>query len=69
VTDIITKDGDMADRLCFNWYGTHDGGVLEAMLEANPILARYGLLLPAGLALTMPRRPASPLTLPVSLWD
>ena len=50
-----TKDGDMLDQICFNYYGSTLGGQVEATTEANRDLdlGQY-VTLPAGLLITLP---------------
>lgn len=64
-----TKDGDTADLIAWNYYGTRDGLVVEQLLAANNGLADYGPELPAGVTVTMPdvQTPATQNT--VKLWD
>ena len=48
-----TQAGDMLDEICWLYYGrTH--GTVERVLEANPGLADYGPVLPAGVLVTLP---------------
>jgi phage tail protein X len=49
-----TIDGDTADGIAWNYYGTLDGRALERMLLANPGLADYPAALPAGLVVQLP---------------
>ncbi len=65
---MMTKDGDTADAIAFAAYCSTDG-VTEALLAANPVLATYGPVLPAGLTLTIPPAPAPSLASTVNLWD
>jgi phage tail protein X len=65
----ITKQNDMLDAICQHTYGTHDGGVLEQVLVANPGLSFQSPLLPAGLQIELPAfAPATPSPV-VRLWD
>ena len=50
-----TKEGDMLDQICFNYYGSTLGGQVEATIEANRNLdlGQY-VTLPAGLLITLP---------------
>lgn len=49
-----TSDGDTADIIAWKYYGTQAGRVVERLLEANPKLADYGPLLPAGVLVVVP---------------
>ncbi len=48
-------DGDMIDAVCRRFYG-REAGAVEAVLEANPGLADFGPVLPAGTVVQLPRR-------------
>lgn len=65
----ITKQDDMIDRICWLQFGTHDGGVVEAVLAVNPHIAFEGPKLPAGLTLELPTRPTRATTALTSLWE
>ena len=64
-----TRDGDMVDAICRRYYGI-ESGTVEAVLEANPGLADYGAVLPAGILVELPELPQSLKTIDtVKLWD
>ena len=64
-----TNDGDVLDRICFDWYGRRPGAV-EAVLEANPGLAKQGPVFAAGVLIELPDLPAPVKdTGAVRLWD
>jgi phage tail protein X len=65
----VTKDGDVADAIAWNYYGTRDGLVVENLLAANPGLADYGPILPAGVTVTLPDLTPTPTQNTVKLWD
>lgn len=67
--EYVTKDGDMADSIAWAYYGTRDGLVVEQLLSANPGLADYGPLLPAGVTVTLPDFVVQPTQKSVRLWD
>ena len=48
-----TQAGDMLDEICWLYYG-RTRGTVETVLEANPGLADYGPVLPAGVLVTLP---------------
>ena len=50
----VTVDGDMVDLIAFEYYGRHAQNT-EEILNANPGLAAYGPVLPAGRAIKLPR--------------
>lgn len=67
-TQIRTQQNESVDALCWRHYGRTQAAV-EAVLQANPGLARRGLILPQGLLVTMPTLSAPPPKTTVSLWD
>lgn len=67
-TQVRTQQGETVDALCWRHYGRTQGAV-EAVLQANPGLARHGLILPQGILVTMPALSAPPPQPTVSLWD
>lgn len=64
-----TKDGDTADMIAWQFYGTTDGQVVERLLQANPGVADYGPVLPSGVIIILPELPAVGQTKGVRLWD
>lgn len=66
--EIRTRQGESVDALCWRHYGRTLGAV-EAVLLANPGLARHGLVLPQGLLVLMPDLKATPKKTTVTLWD
>jgi phage tail protein X len=66
--NVIAQQGDTLDALCFRHYG-RTGGIVEAVLEANPGLAELGALLPHGTAVSLPDVDTAPVTETVNLWD
>lgn len=65
----ITRQQDMIDDICRRHYGSHDGGTVEAVLNANPALALQPPILPAGIAITLPDIVPPSAATPVRLWD
>ena len=66
-TTVTTVDGNRLDLLCWRHYG-HLHGSVEAVLEANPGLAEYAPVLPAGMEITMPELPDPRRVTEVRLW-
>ncbi|MGV6840163.1 MAG: tail protein X [Planktomarina sp.] len=66
MTTYRTKDGDMVDAICFDHYG--DEAMMSAVYQANPGLAKYGPVLPRGLHIELPTKPAAPAVTPKRLW-
>ncbi|TCS94131.1 phage tail protein X [Tepidimonas ignava] len=55
------RDGERLDLICWRWYGTLSGRVLERVLDANPgLAARNPAALPSGTVISMPDAPAQP---------
>lgn len=48
-----TVDGDMVDHICWRYYG-RESAPTETVYDANPGLAAYGPVLPAGVAIVLP---------------
>ena len=65
----LTSDGDTADQIAWDYYGTRDGLAVERLLDANPGLADRGRLLPAGVTITLPDLPTPATQKGVRLWD
>lgn len=66
---VRTKQGDTVDALCWQQYG-RTAGMVEIVLEMNAGLADYGPILPQGLEVEMPDKPATTPTAPLlQLWD
>ena len=63
-----SKDGDTADSIAWAVYGRQDGGLVEALLEANAGLADRGPVLPSGLVIEIPDAPEPAATATVRLW-
>ena len=64
-----TRDGDVLDAICWNYYGRQTGTV-EAVLDANPGLSAFGPELPAGIVIVLPElSELSSKIETVSLWD
>lgn len=53
-TEYKTSEGEMLDKLVWNFYGFLRPGMVEQVLEANPHLADVGPRMTAGLVIVMP---------------
>lgn len=58
----------MLDAICHRYYRGRPRAT-EAVLKANPRLAKVGALLPAGLFIELPDLGPAEKTPQVSLWD
>ena len=65
----MTSNGDTADYIAWKHYGTQDGRVVEQLVDANPRLADYGPVLPAGVMITLPDIQPAAAAQAVRLWD
>ncbi|PMN73142.1 tail protein X [Enterovibrio norvegicus] len=63
-----TNQGDMLDAVCHQYYGARTGA-MEAVLAANPGLAKVGAILPPGTVILLPDLGPAPRDNQVSLWD
>lgn len=62
---ITQRDGERLDLICWRWYGTLSGRVLERVLDANPgLAARNPAALPSATVIAMPDAPAQPAPAP-----
>lgn len=58
-TYTTTRDGERLDLICYRWYGTLSGRVVERAIDATPSLARHDpASLPAGVVITLPDAPS-----------
>lgn len=53
-TPYQTADGEMLDKIIWNFYGSLRPGMVEKVLVANPGLADYGPVLPSGVVINLP---------------
>lgn len=65
---VRTQQGDTVDALCWRHLGS-TAGVVERTLELNPGLAERGLILPAGMLVTLPQQEEAITKITVNLWD
>ncbi len=66
---VVTTGGEAVDQIALSAYGA-SVGTTEVLLNANPGLAAYGPLLPAGVTIDLPDLPAAPsAAAPVKLYD
>jgi len=62
-----TKDGDMLDRVCWEYYGMESA--VTKVLEANPGLADLGPVLSAGVEIVLPEIATPEPDQGINLWD
>lgn len=63
----ITKQDDMIDEICFRKYGA-TSPYTEAVLAANPGVAKLCPFLPAGVSIVLPDVPPQDVQ-SVAVWD
>ena len=69
MTVYVTKDGDMLDAICRDYYGQTEQ-VTEWVLSNNPRLADLGMVYVAGVIIQLPPLPAALTATPaLRLWD
>ena len=64
-----SKQNDVLDDVVFRFYGDTANRIVEIVLEANPGLADLGPVLPAGVDIELPDRPATSAKTITRLWD
>ena len=68
----ITKLFDRLDRICFARYGNSSNGIVEWVIEQNPGVELYGIVLPLGITINLPDAPkkldAPPVLKQIFLW-
>lgn len=64
----ITRQNDELDYICWRYYGFTARSV-ETVLLANPNLAEFLPLLPAGLRIKLPELSAPSTTTVLRIWD
>lgn len=65
---MTAKDGDVLDQIAQEAYGRTEEAV-EAILDANPLLAFAPARLRAGTVIILPELTATPVKTMVKLWD
>lgn len=67
---VQSRQGDTVDLICWRNYG-RTAGTVEAVLIANPGIAKVGAVLPPGTTVTLPDLDPSvgKSAATVSLWD
>ena len=65
---IINIQNDSIDSICWRHYGNSD--MVEAVLQANPHLAKFGVILPIGTPVHLPDKVAqSKQKTSIQLWN
>ena len=66
MTDYVSRDGDMLDAVCYQFYG--DESAVVNVLDKNPGLVNYPAILPAGIRISLPDITIAD-SPSVTLWD
>ncbi|CAG9297571.1 tail protein X [Celerinatantimonas diazotrophica] len=61
-----TRDGDVLDRICHDYYGR--SSAIMDVYDVNPGLVEYNVILPAGIDIILPDL-AEPVAQGTALWD
>lgn len=68
----VTKLYDRLDRICYSRYGNSSNHIVEWVIEQNPGIELYGIVLPLGITINLPDAPkkldAPPVLKQVFLW-
>lgn len=67
----ITKFNERLDKICYAYYGTTASRQVEIVLDNNPGLENEGILLTAGITITLPdiEEVAVPVAKTIKLWQ
>jgi phage tail protein X len=69
----ITKLYDRLDRICYARYGSTANQIVEWVIEKNPGVEEYGIVLPPGVTINLPEPPrelTQPPVIPqIFLWN
>ena len=63
-----TRDGDVLDQICQNYYGS-TAKIVEQVLEANPHLSELDAVLDAGVKIILPEITIQKESEIVKLWS
>ncbi|MCS4266606.1 tail protein X [Serratia sp. BIGb0163] len=65
---VVAQQRETIEMICYRYYGK-TAGVTEAVMDANPGIADFGVFLPYGYAVEMPDQVVAPANDTVQLWD
>jgi phage tail protein X len=69
----ITKMFDRLDRICYARYGSTSNQIVEWVMDQNPGIELYGIVLPLGITINLPDAPKklapSPVLKQIFLWQ
>lgn len=64
---VQTLQGDTVDLICLRYFG-FTGGVTEQVMDLNPQLVNYDLVLPAHVDIQLPTAPTRQKKQVIQLW-
>lgn len=64
---VTSRQGDTVDLICHRYFG-YTAGVTQQVMELNPNLAEYDLVLPQGVVLFLPGTPKLAEKQIIQLW-
>ena len=68
-----TKLFDRLDRVCYLRYGSTSNKIVEWVIEQNPGIELYGIVLPLGITIDLPEPPREltkpPVLKQIFLWN
>jgi phage tail protein X len=69
----ITKMFDRLDRICYDRYGSTSNQIVEWVIDQNPGIELYGIILPIGITIDLPDAPkkltSRPVLKQIFLWN
>jgi phage tail protein X len=69
----ITKMFDRLDRVCYDRYGSTTNQIVEWVIDQNPGIELYGIILPIGITIELPDAPkkltSPPVLKQIFLWN
>ncbi|MCA1379372.1 tail protein X [Bradyrhizobium sp. BRP05] len=68
----VTKMFDRLDRICYDRYGSTSNQIVEWVIDQNPGIEMYGIILPLGISINLPDAPRKltppPVLKQIFLW-
>ncbi|MEY9138485.1 phage tail protein X [Bradyrhizobium diazoefficiens] len=72
MTTYITKMFDRLDRICYDRYGSTSNQIVEWVMDQNPGIEMYAIVLPLGITINLPDAPRKltppPVLKQIFLW-
>lgn len=68
----VTKMFDRLDRICYDRYGSTSNQIVEWVMDQNPGIEMYAIVLPLGITINLPDAPRKltppPVLKQIFLW-